>query len=106
MSNEPPSLWDIQHAIERNYTDSKEDILDLKAQLSRQQEMIEMRFNQYLLKAVYDAEKKASDDRIKILESEVTTARNRAIAAVYTGLASAAAAIIAGIVLAVVLGGH
>src|SRR5688572_18916659 len=99
-----PSLWDIQRILERNYTDSKEDILDLKAQLTRQQEIVEMRFTQYLLKAVYDAEKKSWEERIDKLEREASATRARATQAVYTALASATAAILAGIVLAIILG--
>jgi hypothetical protein len=105
MADEQPSLWDLQRLIERNHADSREDILDLKAQMARGVEQTDARFKEYVLREVFDAREKSMLLRIGNLEETSRTSRTQVRGAIMAAAGSVLATIIAAIILTVILGG-
>lgn len=98
-------MWDLQRAIERNHADNREDILDLKAQLTDTKSTITAQLERFVLREVYEAQMAAMRERVSRLEDETKAARAAVRGAVYAALASVVASIVAGIVLAVLFRG-
>ncbi len=72
MADEPAN-WErreLKNLIERNHADTREDILDLKAQLTQFMAQINTRLDRYLLREVYQVKQEAQDRRIQALEDE------------------------------------
>lgn len=105
MADEQPSLWDLQRLIERNHADSREDILDLKAQMARGHEQTDARFKEYVLREVFDAREKSMLLRIGNLEEAAKTAKTQIRGALMASAGSVIAGILIAIILSVVLGG-
>lgn len=105
MADEQPSLWDLQRLIERNHADSREDILDIKNQMSRSVEQTDARFRLYLLREVFDAREASMLLRISNLEDAAKTAKTQVRGAIMASAGSVVAGILIAIILSVVLGG-
>lgn len=111
MADEP-SMWDLQHLIERNHADGKEDIADLKAQLARDTAHITSQLDRYLPREVYNAREEtrtatqnASDRRIGLLEEDAKDTRRRASTAFYAAVGAIISGIVVGVALVVIMGG-
>lgn len=100
-----PTLWDLQRLIERNHGDSRDDILDLKLQITRDSERNAAQFERYLLREVYDARETAMLQRIANLEDAAKSSRTAVRGALYAAVGSVIATILAAVVLAVVFKG-
>lgn len=100
-----PSLWDLQRLIERNHADNREDILDLKTQVTRDAAAISAQMERYVLREVYDAHKAALLQRVVALEEAAKASRAAVRGAVYAAVASVVASVLASVILAVILNG-
>lgn len=100
-----PTNWDLQRLIERNHSDSREDILDLKTQVATQASHIAAELQRFVLREVYEAREAAMLARIGRLEEEAKTHRGQLRSAVYASVGSVVAAIATAIILAVILKG-
>lgn len=92
---------ELKGLIERNHTDSRDDLLDVKAQI----EKIAAQFERYVLREVYDARETAMLQRISNLEEAAKTSRTTVRNAVYAAGASVFATVLATIILAVIFKG-
>lgn len=105
MSDEPtPS--ELARLIERNHRETSSDILDLKTQVGRDVQALFGQMAQYVLTAVYEADKRATEiarkaleDKVERVEEELTSTRrgNRtafwaAVGAIIAAMAGAALA--------------
>lgn len=99
-----PSLWELKNIIERNYSEAREDIIDLKAQIARDSQQHAAQLERYVLMAVYEAQRSAMADRIKRLEDQQEAARAAIRGAMYAAAASVVASIIVAIVTTVLRG--
>lgn len=59
MADESPSNRQLESLINRNHADNREDILDLKTQVTRDIANLIAQLQQYVLKEVYEADKRA-----------------------------------------------
>lgn len=100
-----PTLWDLQRLIERNHTDNREDILDLKAQGTRDSANIAAQMERFVLREVYEAREAGMLQRIHALEEAAKTARTSVRNAVYAACGSVFATILAAVILAVIFKG-
>lgn len=96
-----PTLWDLQRLIERNHTDSRDDVLDLKAQIQQNA----AQFERYVLREVYEAREAGMVQRISALEDAAKASRSAVRGAVYAAGGSVFATILAAIIMAVVFKG-
>lgn len=103
MADEP-SPSELKRIIERNHSDSRDDYLDLKAQLTQTTQTLSTQLERYVLLAVYMAEQRAQDDRIRRLEDSETATKRGNRSAVLAAVASFVAAIAVVIVTAAI--GH
>jgi hypothetical protein len=104
-----PTLRELEQLIKRNFTDGRDDILDLKSQVQEHIRQLGTQMQQYLLVAVYQAEKEATrarEDayvaRIVRLETEAT-ARARGNRAAFWAAGGAVLAAVVGAVMAYLL---
>lgn len=58
MADEP-SNRELENLIKRNHADNRDDVLDLKTQLTREVSTLVAQLQQYVLREVYDADKRA-----------------------------------------------
>lgn len=93
-----PTLWELKAIIERNYGETREDIIDLKAQVTRDSATYAAQLERYVLTAVYEAQRAAMLDRITRLETQAESSR----AAVRGALYAAAASVVASLLVAIV----
>lgn len=100
-----PTNWDLQRLIERNHTDGREDILDLKTQVTNQANHIAAELQRFVLREVYEAREASMLARIGRLEEEAKTHRSQLRGAFYASLGSVVAAILTAIILAVIFKG-
>lgn len=102
-----PTLWDLQRLIERNHNDSREDILDLKAQAARDSANLAAQLERFVLREVYEAREAAMLLRITNLEQQAKDARAAVRSATYAAIASVIATIVAAIIMGYLTkGGH
>lgn len=99
MADEPTTS-ELERLITRNHTETSNDIGDLKVQLTTQVAALFSRFNDHLLKAVYEANERARDvaaladrERIRRLEDERAEIRRGNRAALLAAVVAVAAAI-------------
>jgi hypothetical protein len=103
--SDAPTLWDLQRLIERNHTDSRDDIIDLKAQVARDAAALAAQMERFVLREVYDAREAAMLLRIANLEDAAKASRTTVRGAVYAAGGSVIATILAAIILAVIFKG-
>lgn len=103
--SDAPTLWDLRQLIERNHTDSRDDIIDLKAQVTRDAASLAAQMERFVLREVYDAHKTAMLQRIDALEEAAKTSRTTVRNAVYAAGGSVFATILAAVILAVIFKG-
>lgn len=68
MVDESPSNRQLEALINRNHADNREDILDLKTQFTRELGNLVAQLQQYVLKEVYDADRRAQAAREQAIE--------------------------------------
>lgn len=105
MPDGAPTLWDLQRLIERNHTDSRDDIIDLKSQVARDAAALAAQMERFVLREVYEAREAAMLLRISNLEEAAKTSRTTVRNAVYASVASVFSTILAAIILAVIFKG-
>jgi hypothetical protein len=98
-----PTLWELKNIIERNYAETREDIIDLKAQVARDSQNYAVQLERYVLAAVYEAQRSAMLDRIARLEQQAESARAAVRAALYAAAASVVASLIVAVITTTVL---
>jgi hypothetical protein len=100
-----PTLWDLQRLIERNHTDSRDDIIDLKAQVARDAAALAAQMERFVLREVYEARESAMLQRISALEEAAKTSRTAVRNAVYAAAGSVIATVLAAVIMAVIFKG-
>lgn len=93
MADEP-TMWELKRAIESGYRELSGDIGQLDQRLSM-----------YVLKEVYEAQRKADLDRIARLEAQLTEQRTQTRTALLTAITSFIGPIFVGIAVALFLRG-
>ncbi|MFI0481750.1 hypothetical protein [Actinomadura sp. 9N215] len=93
-----PSNWELKSVIERNYAETREDIIDLKTQVARDSATYAAQLERYVLTAVYEAQRAAMLERIARLENQAESSR----AAIRGAMYAAAASVVASLIVAVV----
>ena len=100
-----PTLWDLQRLIERNHADTRDDIVDLKAQIAHQSQQNAAQFERYVLREVYEAREAALLRRVEGLEQQQKDSKAAVRNATYAAVASVIATVLAAVILAVILKG-
>ncbi len=90
---EEPSNGELARAIERNHTEFREDILDLKAALAANAQAMAAQMERFVLREVYDTQRQALEARVRALEAQADANRAHARTAVYTAIAAVVGAI-------------
>lgn len=85
MADVEPSNRALESLINRNHADNREDILDLKSQVTREITNLVDRMQQYVLREVYDADRRAQaareqvmNERLGSLQTQVNADRREA----------------------------
>ncbi|QBI53417.1 hypothetical protein [Streptomonospora litoralis] len=94
MSDEQPTLWELQRTIASSYAEVQKDIEALAARLDH-----------FVLKEVYNAHRAADQERIGRLEAEVQALRESNRRAMWTAVTSFIAPVVVALVLAWMLRG-
>lgn len=104
MPNDP-SLWEIQRIVERNHAETRDDIVDLKAQVTRDTAQLAAQLERFVLREVYEAREAAMLQRINVLEESAKASRSAVRGALYAAVGSVIATILATVILGVIFKG-
>lgn len=103
--SEGPSLGELERLVERNHTEFREDILDLKTALAASAQAMAAQMERFVLREVYDTHRQALEARVKDLEDGAEANRAHARTAIYTAIAAVVGAVVSAIVQALLYHG-